>query len=192
MKIVTFKGTDGQVRGGVLEGDRVYPLPETGGDDTLAAIRNGVIHVIHAARDGQSIPLEGLSLLAPLLHPPRIFGTGLNYREHAAESKMAVQKVPTVFLKLASSADVDRAISVQARQSLQETQWLLHCADQTDVICGVVGWALCSQRTCLPHSTSLRPIPSWSAYGRLCRPSREASSTRAALTVASPSSPAAI
>jgi 2-keto-4-pentenoate hydratase/2-oxohepta-3-ene-1,7-dioic acid hydratase in catechol pathway len=41
--------------------------------------------------------------MAPLQKPPRIFGIGLNYREHAAESKMKVQSVPTVFMKLASS-----------------------------------------------------------------------------------------
>jgi 2-keto-4-pentenoate hydratase/2-oxohepta-3-ene-1,7-dioic acid hydratase in catechol pathway len=42
-------------------------------------------------------------LVAPLQRPPRIFGIGLNYREHAAESKMTVQSVPTVFMKLSSS-----------------------------------------------------------------------------------------
>jgi 2-keto-4-pentenoate hydratase/2-oxohepta-3-ene-1,7-dioic acid hydratase in catechol pathway len=41
--------------------------------------------------------------MAPLQRPPRIFGIGLNYKEHAAESKMKVQAVPTVFMKLASS-----------------------------------------------------------------------------------------
>jgi 2-keto-4-pentenoate hydratase/2-oxohepta-3-ene-1,7-dioic acid hydratase in catechol pathway len=44
-----------------------------------------------------------VKLRAPLLHPPRIFGIGLNYVEHAVESKMKVQEVPTVFLKLSSS-----------------------------------------------------------------------------------------
>jgi 2-keto-4-pentenoate hydratase/2-oxohepta-3-ene-1,7-dioic acid hydratase in catechol pathway len=48
------------------------------------------------------IPLAEVKLQAPL-HPPRVFAIGLNYARHAAESKMAVQKVPTVFLKLTSS-----------------------------------------------------------------------------------------
>jgi 2-keto-4-pentenoate hydratase/2-oxohepta-3-ene-1,7-dioic acid hydratase in catechol pathway len=52
---------------------------------------------------GEEVPLSKVTLLAPLQRPPRIFGIGLNYREHAAESKMAVQSVPTVFLKLSSS-----------------------------------------------------------------------------------------
>jgi len=122
MKIVTFKGINGQVRGGVVDGDRVYPFYETGGDDTLAAIRSGLIH---ATREAQSIPLKDLPLLAPLLHPPRIFGIGLNYQEHAAESKMVVQNVPTVFLKLASSItgpDTDILLPPEAREPDYEAE----------------------------------------------------------------------
>ena len=40
-----------------------------------------------------------------------------------------------------TAAGVDGAISVQARQSLAETDWLLNLADQHDFIKGVVGWA---------------------------------------------------
>lgn len=39
------------------------------------------------------------------------------------------------------STGVETAVAVQARQTLEETCWLLECADATDVICGVVGWA---------------------------------------------------
>jgi 2-keto-4-pentenoate hydratase/2-oxohepta-3-ene-1,7-dioic acid hydratase in catechol pathway len=53
----------------------------------------------HAPR----LPLSHVMLHAPLPHPPRIFAIGLNYQRHADESKMAVQKVPTVFMKLSSS-----------------------------------------------------------------------------------------
>jgi 2-keto-4-pentenoate hydratase/2-oxohepta-3-ene-1,7-dioic acid hydratase in catechol pathway len=49
------------------------------------------------------VPLSEIRLLAPIARPPRIFAIGLNYLSHAAESKMAVQKVPTVFMKLSSS-----------------------------------------------------------------------------------------
>ena len=53
--------------------------------------------------EGESTAISDVQLMAPLQRPPRIFGIGLNYREHAAESKMVVQSVPTVFMKLASS-----------------------------------------------------------------------------------------
>ncbi len=37
-------------------------------------------------------------------------------------------------------AAVDAAIAVQARRTVQETEWLLKCAAQTDRIAAVVGW----------------------------------------------------
>ncbi|MEO6910851.1 MAG: fumarylacetoacetate hydrolase family protein [Edaphobacter sp.] len=49
------------------------------------------------------LPLSRVTLHAPIPCPPRIFAIGLNYQKHADESKMAVQKVPTVFMKLSSS-----------------------------------------------------------------------------------------
>jgi len=64
-------------------------------------------------------------VLAPLLNPPRIFGIGLNYREHAAESKMVVQSVPTVFLKLPSSItgpDTDVLLPPNATQPDYEAE----------------------------------------------------------------------
>ena len=39
-----------------------------------------------------------------------------------------------------SNTKVDAAISVQARQSLEETEWLLAIAEQSDFLAGVVGW----------------------------------------------------
>jgi L-fuconolactonase len=39
-----------------------------------------------------------------------------------------------------SSASIDAAITVQARQTLEETRWLLELAAQNDFIKGVVGW----------------------------------------------------
>ena len=40
-----------------------------------------------------------------------------------------------------TSAGVQSAVSVQARQSLEETDWLLAMAEQHDFIAGVAGWA---------------------------------------------------
>jgi 2-keto-4-pentenoate hydratase/2-oxohepta-3-ene-1,7-dioic acid hydratase in catechol pathway len=98
MKLVSFKHKDGAVRGGVLAGETIRTLPRSGNDDVLSYIASGAVGSL-----GEEIPLSEITLLAPLQNPPRIFGIGLNYREHAAESKMVVQSVPTVFLKLASS-----------------------------------------------------------------------------------------
>jgi L-fuconolactonase len=40
-----------------------------------------------------------------------------------------------------ASADVDGTVAVQARQTLEETRWLLDLADDCEAIRGVVGWA---------------------------------------------------
>jgi len=54
------------------------------------------------AKKKPAISLDGVRLKAPI-SPPRIFGIGLNYADHAAESKMEPQKVPTVFIVLSSA-----------------------------------------------------------------------------------------
>ena len=98
MKIVSFKHKNSWTGAGVLSGESIQRLPASGGDDVLAFIQSG-----GALSFGEEVALNEVTLLAPLQKPPRVFGIGLNYREHAVESKMAVQKVPTVFLKLSSS-----------------------------------------------------------------------------------------
>lgn len=44
-------------------------------------------------------------------------------------------------------ADVDGAIAVQARQTLEETRWLLELAEASTEIFGVVGWAPIADRS---------------------------------------------
>jgi L-fuconolactonase len=45
-------------------------------------------------------------------------------------------------------AGVDGVISVQARQSLEETRWLLELAKENDFIQGVVGWVPLASPAC--------------------------------------------
>jgi L-fuconolactonase len=49
--------------------------------------------------------------------------------------------LPSDLEKEIRNVDVDGVISVQARQTLEETLWLLSMAAQNDFIKGVVGWA---------------------------------------------------
>jgi 2-keto-4-pentenoate hydratase/2-oxohepta-3-ene-1,7-dioic acid hydratase in catechol pathway len=99
MKFVSYV-KDGITGSGVLEGDTIRPMTLSGGDAMLAYLRSGMAR---PELTDDWLSLKDVSLTAPLMSPPRIFGIGLNYQEHAAESKMVVQKVPTVFLKLSSS-----------------------------------------------------------------------------------------
>jgi 2-keto-4-pentenoate hydratase/2-oxohepta-3-ene-1,7-dioic acid hydratase in catechol pathway len=100
MKFVTYLQADGVVRSGLLQGEQIRPLISTAVDPVLAFIAGGDDH---PKLEASTVALSDVKLRAPLQHPPRIFGIGLNYQEHAAESKMKVQEVPTVFLKLPSS-----------------------------------------------------------------------------------------
>jgi 2-keto-4-pentenoate hydratase/2-oxohepta-3-ene-1,7-dioic acid hydratase in catechol pathway len=122
MKFVTFETPRGTVRSGLLQNDHVRPIQSSAPDAVLAHIQSGTDH---PSLETTSYALDEIKLLAPLLHPPRIFGIGLNYVEHAAESKMKVQEVPTVFLKLASSIcgpDADVLLPANATQPDYEAE----------------------------------------------------------------------
>jgi 2-keto-4-pentenoate hydratase/2-oxohepta-3-ene-1,7-dioic acid hydratase in catechol pathway len=108
MKLVVYTraGVSGLV--GVLENDRVTDVTEWIGGDLLSLLKKGdegisQLQASIAKESSQSFSVDSVTIEAPVVPHVRIFGIGLNYEEHAAESKMQPQKVPTVFLKLASS-----------------------------------------------------------------------------------------
>ncbi len=106
MKLVTFskKGSSANIPG-VLVGEEVADLSGLGYPSVLAIVEAGEKATAEIAAKLTSVPrvpLADATLQAPI-RPSRIFCVGLNYAKHAAESKMAVQKVPTVFMKLTSS-----------------------------------------------------------------------------------------
>ena len=68
-------------------------------DDTLAVIAADITAIDTPAAHS-SHKLSEVRLHAPLSNPPRIFAIGLNYRDHAAETKMALPSAPVVFFKL--------------------------------------------------------------------------------------------
>jgi acylpyruvate hydrolase len=56
-----------------------------------------------AAADGPSFLLSDVTLLAPVPEPRAIFGIGLNYADHIAETGGAAPETPLVFTKLPAS-----------------------------------------------------------------------------------------
>jgi L-fuconolactonase len=48
--------------------------------------------------------------------------------------------LPQDLRQLLDSINFDRCVAVQARQSLEETRWLLELAETYTFIAGVVGW----------------------------------------------------
>ena len=99
MKLVSFSAADGAVRpGALLPNNTVIDL----GENYVNAL--GVITAgLSVAPDGPSVPLDQVKLHAPLSNPPRVFAIGLNYRDHAKESGMAIPTTPVVFIKLTTA-----------------------------------------------------------------------------------------
>lgn len=104
MKLVSFSAADGKVRPGALleEDNLVVDLTAAGYADALAVIGAGVTAVGEPGTYAGH-KLDQVRLHAPLANPPRLFAIGLNYREHAIETKMAFPDFPVVFFKLQTS-----------------------------------------------------------------------------------------
>jgi len=67
--------------------------------DELLAWASSVDVAVHP----DSTPLTDATLLAPSPRPRQVFGIGLNYADHAAESGLALPEEPLVFTKFSSS-----------------------------------------------------------------------------------------
>ena len=104
MKLVSFSKADGEVRPGSLlkEANLVVDLSGLGFADALAVAEAGFTALDKPGTYPAS-KLDEVRLHAPIANPPRVFAIGLNYRDHAIESKMALPKVPVVFFKMTTA-----------------------------------------------------------------------------------------
>jgi 2-keto-4-pentenoate hydratase/2-oxohepta-3-ene-1,7-dioic acid hydratase in catechol pathway len=91
MRLVTFSSPGHAPEAGILSGDTIQAL----GTDMLSVIASGATPV----PSGPSHKLAEVKLLAPIPRPPKLICIGLNYRDHATETKMEIPKVPTIFNK---------------------------------------------------------------------------------------------
>ncbi len=103
MKLVTFVERDWGPRPGLLKDGGVVDLSAQGFRDSIAFMAAAASVQARVAKSRPAVTLDNLRLLAPVPAPPRIFGIGVNYAEHAKESKTEPQKVPTVFIVLSSA-----------------------------------------------------------------------------------------
>jgi 2-keto-4-pentenoate hydratase/2-oxohepta-3-ene-1,7-dioic acid hydratase in catechol pathway len=94
MRLVTFRHGGDRATAGVLRENKVTGF----GMDMLQLISSGAI----PAPVGESFDLSDVALLAPIPRPPKFICVGLNYRDHAIESNMAIPKVPTIFSKFSN------------------------------------------------------------------------------------------
>src|SRR6185312_17198377 len=104
MRLVNFR-RENRIEFGVERDGFVRSLASAGyGSD--AEFFAGGAKALEAARalaaqaNAEQVRLEDVRLMAPVLRPGKILCVGLNYRDHAIESNMAIPEVPTIFLKL--------------------------------------------------------------------------------------------
>ncbi len=103
MKLVTFLERDRGPRPGLVVDGGVIDLSAEGFRDSIAFMAAAPSVQIDVAGSKPGVDINNLKFLAPVPAPPRIFGIGVNYAEHAKESKTETQKVPTVFIVLSSA-----------------------------------------------------------------------------------------
>jgi 2-keto-4-pentenoate hydratase/2-oxohepta-3-ene-1,7-dioic acid hydratase in catechol pathway len=108
MRFVTIQ-RDGYLEPGVALDDEVIGIRGAGFDDVISAIAGGddamdrLIRWLGGPPGGERMPLGEARLAAPIPRPPKIICIGLNYRDHAMESGMAIPETPTVFAKFPTS-----------------------------------------------------------------------------------------
>jgi 2-keto-4-pentenoate hydratase/2-oxohepta-3-ene-1,7-dioic acid hydratase in catechol pathway len=108
LQLVTLEKS-GYSEPGVLSGDEVISIRGAGFHDLLSVVAGGADAMDRVTRwldrppSSERLPLSAVTLLAPIQRPHKIICIGLNYRDHAAESNLAVPETPTVFAKFATS-----------------------------------------------------------------------------------------
>jgi 2-keto-4-pentenoate hydratase/2-oxohepta-3-ene-1,7-dioic acid hydratase in catechol pathway len=107
MKYLVYSHNGGAPQAGVLINDHVISIAGCGYSSLLPVIADGPAAKAtierHLAAHPGGIPLADVKLHAPIPNPPKLFMIGLNYRDHAIESGMAIPTTPTVFSKFNNS-----------------------------------------------------------------------------------------
>jgi len=107
MRLVTFRRPGGEPEAGAVMGDQVVSLIGAGYGDMLAVMAGGTQakSKIQNWMDQRprGIALGAVELLAPIPRPPKLICVGLNYRDHALETKMEIPKRPTIFSKFSNA-----------------------------------------------------------------------------------------
>ncbi|HEX3868841.1 MAG TPA: fumarylacetoacetate hydrolase family protein [Pirellulales bacterium] len=105
MRFVTFEGAKGPRAAAVRDGQYVDlhaadPHLPTSLKEILAGGPAVMELVRHAARSGASVEADAVRLLAPIPDPQKVLCVGLNYVDHARESRMEPPSEPVYFCKL--------------------------------------------------------------------------------------------
>jgi acylpyruvate hydrolase len=105
VRLATFLPPDACTpRAGVVEDDRAKAFADAAVTILELLGRPAPARAGAAQSTGESWPLAEVTLLAPVPKPRAIFGIGLNYADHVAETGGERPERPIVFMKLPSSA----------------------------------------------------------------------------------------
>lgn len=123
MRLVNFRRGN-RIEFGVQRDGFVRSLAGTGYGSDAEFLAGGakalaVARELETRGGVESIPLDNVQLMAPILKPGKILCVGLNYRDHAIESNMAIPEVPTIFLKLPNAVTGPGSEIVLPRNSTQ-------------------------------------------------------------------------
>jgi 2-keto-4-pentenoate hydratase/2-oxohepta-3-ene-1,7-dioic acid hydratase in catechol pathway len=108
LRFVTIE-RDGLSEPALMAGGQVAGLRRGGFADLISVIEGGADALDRVRRWADNAPGDEVMdagkarLRAPIPRPPKLICIGLNYRDHAEESKMPIPEVPTVFAKFASA-----------------------------------------------------------------------------------------
>src|SRR5690242_8361581 len=96
MRFVTFRNSQGAAEPGVVVNDHVIGLGGAGFASLIDVVGGGpaalktVSEWAASPKQDAVYPLVSTKLLAPIPRPPKFICVGLNYRDHAIESNMAI------------------------------------------------------------------------------------------------------
>jgi 2-keto-4-pentenoate hydratase/2-oxohepta-3-ene-1,7-dioic acid hydratase in catechol pathway len=108
LQLVTIERS-GYTEPAILSGGEVIGVKGAGFDDMISVISGGADALDRITRwldrppGGERFDAAKVKFKAPIQRPPKIICIGLNYRDHAAESNLAVPETPTVFSKYSTS-----------------------------------------------------------------------------------------
>ncbi len=108
MKLVSF-AAQGATQVGIVDGDDILVVTDaswTGGTTLRALIERDELAAAKAHVQGPAtkrVPLAGVTLLPPVLDPPRIWCVGVNYHDHRKEVGRDETGHPTIFTRTPQS-----------------------------------------------------------------------------------------
>jgi 2-keto-4-pentenoate hydratase/2-oxohepta-3-ene-1,7-dioic acid hydratase in catechol pathway len=110
MRLVTFQTAKEKALVGILIGEQVFALDHDSFPDMNVFLSAGTSALDQAnsveygkEKASRTYRLADVTLLAPVPKPSKIIAVGLNYRDHAIETKLEIPQTPIIFAKFPSS-----------------------------------------------------------------------------------------